>query len=101
MIIIGNVEENSSVAHKYHLFKIVNNNTSARFLESVSEQFIIRHLPFYMNNVLDSISKKGITCSSSQEINLNFLWHLSKRQTAKEMMLMFESEQLFLIIALR
>jgi hypothetical protein len=95
MIIDGNIEEDSSIAHKYHLFKLANNNTSGRFLESVSEQFIVRYLPSYMNNVLDAILKKGIICSSSREILLNYIGRLSKRQSAEELMLLFESEQLF------
>ena len=60
MIIDGNIEEDSSIAHKYHLFKLANNNSSARFLESVSEQFFVRHLSSYIINVLDAILKKGI-----------------------------------------
>jgi hypothetical protein len=95
MIIDGNIEEDSSIAHKYHLFKLANNNSSARFLESVSEQFFVRHLPPYMNNVLDAILKKGIICSSSREILLNYIGRLSKRQSAEDLILMFENEQLF------
>ena len=95
MIIDENIEEDNTVAHKYHLFKLANNNVSARFLASVSERFIIKHLPSYMNNVLDAILKKSIICSSSREILLNYIGRLSKRQSAEELTSMFDSEQLF------
>jgi hypothetical protein len=69
MIIDENIEEDSSIAHKYHLFKLANNNTSARFLESVSEQFIIKQLPSYMNNVLDAILKKALSAHPAERFS--------------------------------
>jgi len=80
MIIDRSVEENSSIANKYNLFKVSKNNPSERFLEFISDYwFTIRHMPRYMNNVLRKIAEKSIMCSSSCEMLLNYLGHLSLR----------------------
>jgi hypothetical protein len=42
MVIDGKVDENSQIAFKYHPFKVcLDNASSARFMESVSQQFLV------------------------------------------------------------
>jgi hypothetical protein len=43
MVIDGKVDENSQIAFKYHPFKVcLDNASSARFMESVSQEFLVR-----------------------------------------------------------
>jgi hypothetical protein len=95
MIIDRSVEENSSIANKYNLFKVSKNNPSERFLEFISDYwFTIRHMPRYMNNVLRKIAEKSIMCSSSCEMLLNYLGHLSLRLSPNELVSEFGSEEI-------
>jgi hypothetical protein len=93
MVIDGKVDENSQIAFKCHPFKVcLDNASSARFMESVSQEFL-RRLPLLMDTVL----AKKIICSSSREILLNYLGNLSGTLSAKQLKTKFKCEDSFLL----
>jgi hypothetical protein len=78
MVIDGKYDDNSVVAIRYHPMKLcLDNAETDRFMESISQEFIVQPLPLFMDGVSDAISGKKIICSSSREILLNYLGQLS------------------------
>jgi len=97
MVIDGKVDENSQIAFKYHPLKVcLDNASSARFMESVSQEFLVQRLPLLMDTVLHAIVTKKIICSSSHEILLNFLGNLSRALSAEQLKTKFKCEDSFL-----
>ena len=98
MVIDGKYDDNSVVAIRYHPMKLcLDNAATDRFMESISQEFIVRPLPLFMDGVLDAISGKKINCSSSREILLNYPGQLSTSLSEDQLRAKFDGEECFFL----
>jgi hypothetical protein len=97
MVIDGKYDDNSTVAIRHHPMKLcLDNAATDKFMESISQEFIVRSLPLFMDGVLDASSGKKIIFSSSCDILLlNYLGQLSHSLSEDQLRAKFDGEECF------